>query len=607
MEKEKKSVSIDRLNNEDFKKIKNGLKKKINVISNLLNNKVDNGNWGLKEIDFKVNDGKEVIDLVFYSPDKKKGKYILVDISVPHLQIGQTYALPAKTKSFHKEQKVALTRIKKAIVLVRKGTETLSTRPSRIRCPILEVQLKDIVAPEKKQPEKNVEKKRDNNQKNNVSPELLNALKSAIVHESLSTMNKRENKYVRRGLWKWIEREIMDPNVHFYLIILSGIYQGRTGDILSRKFKTAEEYSSKPEDVISSLFSRDNNLADEIKKNSARHKKALKKFLACFSQTPPFEYLRSLFLKEFRSGGDSLKARMTVYSTLRQLLERCGFEGEKEVFYPLEILDELAIFQGIMAGDYSELRINNATKKLKRLVPQVPWNEEAVYNLRNQLAKILKLPSQEFNLNAFLPQAFNLDAKQLVESRIETVKRVEPVQFRSDDRNSDKSRLNQNNVKKTTDVASEQKEKGFQRESEVEKNRPQKQVRENNRDKKDNSRTRIYDEGIHRFFENYGGHIEEDTDAIRLALAMDRYEIERLARLEAKKNAIQPTEQDLDDADKFVPPIKKKHAPRQVLSVPPVKKRSNNSGQRSGSIKKTPNRAPSRSSSKRTPGNKKKR
>jgi hypothetical protein len=37
---------------------------------------------------------------------------------------------------------------------------------------------------------------------------------------------------------------------------------------------------------------------------------------------------------------------MSVYKTLQQLLERCGFEGEREVFYPLEILDELKIYQG---------------------------------------------------------------------------------------------------------------------------------------------------------------------------------------------------------------------------------------------------------------------
>ena len=54
-------------------------------------------------------------------------------------------------------------------------------------------------------------------------PELLEALKRTIVHECLGTMYKRRNKYIRKGLWRWIEREIMDPNVHFFLIILSSI------------------------------------------------------------------------------------------------------------------------------------------------------------------------------------------------------------------------------------------------------------------------------------------------------------------------------------------------------------------------------------------------
>ena len=141
---------------------------------------------------------------------------------------------------------------------------------------------------------------------------------------------------------------------------------------------------------------------------------------------PPFEYLKSLFLKEFRSNSDGLKARMSVFTTLEQLLARCGFEGEKEINYPLEILDELKIFQGIMCGNYETLRTDNASKKLKHLVPQIEWEADDIYALRDQLAKILNLPSAEFNLNAYLPQAFMQDAKNMVETRKEALKQQSP-------------------------------------------------------------------------------------------------------------------------------------------------------------------------------------
>ena len=618
MVNEKKVNSTENLKNEDLDKIKIGLRKHANLIIGLLNKKVNNGNWELRDIDFKINEGHDSIDLVFFAPDKKKGYYVLVDLSIPHLHVGQTYDLPKKANFFQKEQKVALRRIKKAIILIRKGTETLATRPSRIRCPILEIQLEDLVRPEKKKNIEKHEKKQDVVSNKSLSHDLLNALKSAIVHESLSTMNKRKNKYIRRGLWKWIEREIMDVNVHFYLIILSGIYQGRTGDLLSRKFQTTNDFLDNPEDVISVIFSKDNNLADEIKKKSERHKKALRKFLACFSQTPPFEYLRSLFLKEFRSGGDSLKARMSVYSTLKQLLERCGFEGEKEVRYPLEVLDELAIFQGIMAGDYSELRINNAIKKLKRLIPDFPWDDEAVYNLRNQLAKILKLPPQEFNLNAFLPQAFNHDARQWAEKSNE-VRSNTASSKDSNERNSRKYISDETNKK--SDSPKQQKEikttkprQELESGNVIDHNSRHKQKNEqkpNNsraQDNRDNSKSRAYDEGIHRFFENFGGHLEEDIDSIRLALAMDRYEQERLIRLAARKNEEKSTEEELEEDDLFVPPTKRKVKATHLPVEPPKKNKLSNRQQRQNNQKKSKsNRNSTRRTSARTSGNRTKR
>ncbi len=452
-------IDVDR----EFSKIKEGIKHNKTKIVEFLRQRVGPGDWNLTETDVKLDDENGSIDMIFSTQDGKKEKYILVDVSVPHLGVGQKYVLPTQAKIFQKQRNVPATRIKKAIILVRKGTETISVQALKVRCPIIEIQIENILkqssssskalergktaveSKEAKQIKKSFgyESQDDTNNQNDdqfvekslkqneekpkksfssLSEDLLYALKEAIVHESLSTTYKRNNKYIRRGLWHWIEREIMDPNVHFFLIILSSIYQSKTGEILSKKFRTIDSYITNPENVINAIFSRENTLADEIKKNSERHKRALSKFLSCFSQMPPFEYLKSTFLKEFRSNSDGLKSRMAVFKSLETLLARCGFEGEKEINYPLEILDELKIFQGIICGNYETLRIDNASKKLKHLVPQIDWEADDIYSLRDQLAKVLNLPGIEFNLNAYLPQAFLQDAKNMAETRKQSLK-----------------------------------------------------------------------------------------------------------------------------------------------------------------------------------------
>ena len=479
----KKSTGVVVDSEREFSKIKEGIKHNQAKIAEFLNQRVGPGDWELTETNVPLEEDGGVVDMIFSCSDGKKEKYILVAVSVPHLSIGQKYLLPTQAKIFQKMRDVAATRIKKAIILVRKGTETISLQSLKVRCPIIEIQLENIIKQSKperparaRKAEKDEVAEQENNeereeireerpsrrgrnkdrdaeraqkqeeepkkQKNGfstMSEELLYALKEAIVHESLSTAYKRVNKYIRRGLWHWIEREIMDPNVHFFLIILSSIYQSKTGEILSKKFRTFDNYIENPENVINAIFSRENTLADEIKKNSERHKKALTKFLCCFSAQPPFDYLKSLFLKEFRSTGDGLKARMSVYTTLGQLLARCGFEGEKEVNYPLEILDELKIFQGILCGNYENLRTDNASKKLKHLVPQIDWEAEDIYALRDQLAKILNLPNLEFNLNAYLPQAFMQDAKNMNETRREAMKHGSNKEERNNSRSEERS------------------------------------------------------------------------------------------------------------------------------------------------------------------------
>ena len=203
--------------------------------SPILNN-VSTRRLSLSEEEFS-----EPSDLLFATEDNKKRQYVLIDISVPHLGIGQKYLLPAKGKVFQKEKNVPASRIKKAIILIRRGIDGVKTLPARIRCPIIEVQLENIVARKTSNKEqdtenRNVHRSDHRNDRNAtakktvsdagnepapkapevvpVTSEMLSALKEAMVYDCISTAYKRTNKYVCRGLWKWIE-QIIDSNVHF--------------------------------------------------------------------------------------------------------------------------------------------------------------------------------------------------------------------------------------------------------------------------------------------------------------------------------------------------------------------------------------------------------
>lgn len=632
---EKKEKTVKTENSQslpDLSKILEGLKNHSKIICDVLKSRICQEPWEFWKSSVKLEDDQ--VDLVFRTKNEKKPTYALIDISIPHLNYGQKYTLPAKAKLFQKQENVPVNRIKKAIALIRKGTETISAQSSRIRCPIIEIQLERILPRETKAAAEMPTEKSDRAQEikavpapaapkavAGVSPELLYALKEAIVHECLSTMHKRRNKYIRKGLWRWIEREIMDPNVHFYLIILSSIYQGKAGEVLSRRFKSADSFSNQIEEVIAAIFSKETNLADEIKKQSERHKKALGKFLACFSQTPPFEYLRSLFLKEFRSSQDGLKARLSVFTTLNQLLERCGFEGEKETQYPLEILDELGIFQGIMTGNYAKLRIDNASKKLKHLVPQADWSEEEVYLLRNQLAKALNLPPQEFNLNAFLPQAFVQDAKVLAETRKEAFRAVPkmerdsvapanevgaPATAKQHGRRNDERKPQQQEkllnrrvqeplptLPTQEDVIETAVEEAAFSDSTVVNDANS--VIPNSVDasydaQKARRRISECDEATHRHFEFFGGQLDEDIDSVRLALAMCRHELEKQEiRIPEPEKVMSESEEDALHR----PPLKKsteKGFP--VNHVPPRKKpaQTQQPGSSTGGINRNNNR-----------------
>ncbi len=298
---------------------------------------------------------------------------------------------------------------------------------------------------------------------------------------------------------------------------------------------------------------------------------------------------------------------MTAYSTLLQLLERCGFEGEKETRYPLEILDELKIFQGIMTGNYATLRTDNAAKKLKHLVPQIEWTDEDIYQLRNQLAKALNLPGQEFNLNAFLPQAFFHDARHMAETRKEAIRA--PIQQQSQkptakeplERQQPRHPAQHNRQSPSRNVVNEEAaplsnrnerpQPEFAEATEdlpvmrrppqptptVEQREPaepvisvrnlvegRNAVRDDLADPRDKRRPGECDESKHRYFENFGGHLEEDIDAIKLALAMDKHRHDSTLK---KAEQIVVTETEVDDADLIGKTPTKPRPDRQPINM----------------------------------------
>jgi len=637
----------------EFLTIKAAIQNKPEVVESLLKQRFNSPKpWKFFKADLVLVESGEIIDLVFEHSDPQDRRFILVDLSIPYLQKGQKFTLEAKAKQFQKEHGIAMSRVKKAVLLVRKMNETISVSSSRLHCPLIEVELNQFIEfpPTPDDPPKTEKPPAG------FSEELLEALKGAIVQDCLATMHKRRNKYIRKGLWRWIEREIMDPNVHFFLVILSCIYQGKTSEVLSRRFKTIDDYGKNGESVIDGIFSEETGLAPEILKNAERHRRALRKFMECFGQTPPFDYLRTLFLREFRTSKDSIKARTATFDVLKELLARCGFLGEKEIQYPLEILDELGIFQGLIMGNYSQLRIENATKKLKHLVPNKDWTSEEVYKLRNELARLLNLPADEFNLNAFLPQAF-IPAEVLViknvpkvqaarefkptSGRVQSsplspkirppVRDVAPEETRqavppipvvpmspmpsiSPNNSADVVKV-ENAIVKNTDIVSHkpssvqisQGNPSIQPESgPVKSMSPVAQppiknpsppfIQPNRSFNPLRSAPQDYDESKHRHFEYFGGQLEEDSDSIQMALDM-------IKNLNQIKNAPVQNIEELESLQDAPPPQKRSSLARRnmvnpALEVGPsksaqLKRGKNMNRRRGGKSSKQRNRNPS--------------
>ncbi len=355
---------------------------------------------------------QQAIDLVFEQEAPGGGKIVLVDLTIPHLGKGQKFTLEHKANLFMQQRGINPGRVKKALLLVKRQGDPIRISESRLRCPIISVTVPELLSGLAAAVEPIQQAARGPQA---ITNQVIDLLLDALVRDSLATMRKRWNKYVRKGLWRWIEREISDPNQHFFLILLSCIYQGNTGDLLSQKFRAVEDYTRDPAKVVDVLFSPENNLSSQLVNDRERHQRAVVKFLGCFEQTGPFEYLRGIFFKEFRTGAEGLVARRHVYEAMKVLMRRCGFDGEKEILYPLEILVELGIFQNFLTGDFTELRVENATKKLMNLVPNFTWTPEQIYKLRDQLARTLGFEPIDFNLNAYLPQAFSRDLQDRVQ------------------------------------------------------------------------------------------------------------------------------------------------------------------------------------------------
>ena len=246
------------------------------------------------------------------------------------------------------------------------------------------------------------------------------------------------------------------------------------------------------------------------------------------------------------------------------------------------------------------------------------------------IAKALNLPAQEFNLNAFLPQAFFQDAKIMAESRKEAIRApIQPIpqaqisstsqpepQNRGENNESNLSRneesvATQLPVHDTKPTRRDRKAEFFERrkaeklarqqnrqqpnlprhetaaegeppvsepvQASEESNRPI-NVRNlidnlsspaNNNDAPPPLReTRHYadcDEAQHRYFENFGGHLEEDTDAVRLALAIVRHEQEKAEQTAIRTEKKQASEEfSEEETDNYRPPLKHTAVRQQV-------------------------------------------
>lgn len=232
-----------------------------------------------------------------------------------------------------------------------------------------------------------------------VIPEnILNKVENVVKENALKVIQSEYDWYKKKLLWKWIDEGIEDRNLLFFYSIFDGIYHGNTGVRLSKHIRSFEDLIKFKDVIYNFIFEPGIKLLTGVRKYKDKHRIAIIKLINYFSETPPVDYVRNTFRRELANTDDTLLARRRVYDHFVEILKDCGFSGDHETRYPVDVLFETQIFSGYLDASEKQGKSGNIDFALKKISPEFKWNQKAKDFLHRTVADRLGVDTRTVNL-----------------------------------------------------------------------------------------------------------------------------------------------------------------------------------------------------------------
>jgi len=234
-----------------------------------------------------------------------------------------------------------------------------------------------------------------------IPEEIVKKVKKIVKNSALTVIQSEYEWYIRGLLWKWIDEGIEDRNILFFYSIFEGIYHGKTGVRLSKRIRSYEDLKKFRNNIYDFIFEPGVKLITGVRRYKQKHKESIPKLIDYFSEEqklPPEDYIKHNFKIELAKTGNSLLARKKVYNNLVQILKDCGYSGEHETRYPIDVLFETQIFSGYLDPSDRQGKSKHIDISLKKLGPKFKWNQRTIDSLHQIVAGRLGINTRTVNL-----------------------------------------------------------------------------------------------------------------------------------------------------------------------------------------------------------------
>lgn len=241
--------------------------------------------------------------------------------------------------------------------------------------------------------------------KKTIVPEKIIDQVAKIIEDSCIEILRQERRYyIEENLWNWIDLGVEDEDLLFFFAIFDGIFHGSTGNRLAKymsrwSFKHLLKFKDQVDQFI---FEKGIKLRSGAYRYKSKYQKAIPKFIEFFSQERPSELIKRIFRKNYSKTQDSVEARRGVYNSLISVLKHCGFSGEHEVRYPIDVLYETMLFHGYIEPSEKQAKSTRIDKALRHIGPKLTWNQEKIDYLHQKVAEKLGIDTRKVNYGLWL-------------------------------------------------------------------------------------------------------------------------------------------------------------------------------------------------------------